>query len=322
MDEKANTKPINLILDSGAFSAWMKQSEINLDEYIQFCLENLDVISYVVNLDVIPGKFGQKNLPPEEIERSASKGYENYLYMINHGIPKEKLIHVFHQGESFKWLKKMIREIPYIGLSPANDRTTPEKMMWLDNCMPIVTDSSGLPIVKFHGFAVTSLRLMLRYPWYSVDSTSWVMTGRMGSVLVPKFRQGRYDYMIDPFKVAVSDRSPNNKEAGKHFRTFAPVEQEIIQQYLAHKGYRIGYSEFRLETKSYKPADGERWFGPARADGLREVELVVEPGLANDYMQRDELNIVYFLDLEAALPGWPWAFKLKTDHAVKGGFGL
>lgn len=315
-------KPIDLILDSGAFSAWMKQTKINLDEYIDFCLENLDVITYIVNLDVIPGKFGQKSLPAIEIERSASKGYENYLYMLSRGIPKEKLIHVFHQGEDFKWLKKMVGEIPYIGLSPANDRTTPEKMMWLDSCMPLVTDSSGMPAVKFHGFAVTSLRLMLRYPWYSVDSTSWVMTGRMGSVYVPKFRQGQYDYMIDPFKVAVSDRSPSNKEAGKHFRTYSPLEQQVIQEYLDHKSYKIGHSEFRLEHKDYKPQENERWFGGARPDGLREVELIIEPGLANDYMQRDELNIQYFLDLEKALPEWPWPFRLKTNHSNQGGFGL
>lgn len=156
----------------------------------------------------------------------------------------------------------------------------------------------------------------------SVDSTSWVMTGRMGSVLVPKFRQGRYNYMIDPFKVAVSDRSPSNKEAGKHFRTYSPLEQRVIQEYLNHKGYKIGHSEFRLEHKDYKPQESERWFGAARPDGLREVELIIEPGLANDYIQRDEINIIYFLDLEKALPKWPWAFCLKTDHAVKGGFGL
>jgi hypothetical protein len=152
----------------------------------------------------------------------------------------------------------------------------------------------------------------------SVDSASWVMTGRMGSVLVPK----RGDYLVDPFKVAVSDRSPSKGEAGKHFKTFSPMEQDIITEYLDHKGYKIGSSEFRFENKNYKPVAGERWHGPARSDSQREVELVIEPGLSNDYMQRDELNIIYFLDLEAALPAWPWAFKLKTNHAVKGGFGL
>jgi hypothetical protein len=144
------------------------------------------------------------------------------------------------------------------------------------------------------------------------------MTGRMGSVLVPK----RGNYLIDPWKVTVSDRSPSKGEAGKHFKTFSPMEQDIITEYLNHKGYKIGFSEFRFENKNYKPGEGERWHGPARTDGSREVELVIEPGLSNDYMQRDELNILYFLDLENAMPVWPWPFQLKTNHMIKGGFGL
>lgn len=160
------------MLDSGAFSAWTKKINIDLDEYIDFCLQHLDYIDYVINLDVIPGEFGQKALPVEEIERSASEGWANYEYMTKQGIPKEKLIHIFHQGEDFKWLEKIVDAMPYIGLSPANDRSTSEKMQWLDDCMKYVCDDKGYPKVKWHGFAVTSLRLMFRYPWYSVDSVA------------------------------------------------------------------------------------------------------------------------------------------------------
>lgn len=272
-----------LWMDSGAFTAWTRKEQIDLDEYIQFCLDRIDIIAYVVNLDVIPGEFGQKNLPPEEIERSAGLGYQNYRYMLSKGIPKDKLIHVFHQGEDFKWLKKLVTEIPYIGLSPANDRTTPEKIMWLDQCMPYVTNRDGYPIVKFHGFAVTSLRLMLRYPWYSVDSTSWQMHASYGHIIVPTFQNGQYDYESNPLILTISKESPQIKNAGKHFDTLPPMAQQIITNYIESKG-------FVLEE------------------------------LQTDYLKRSEMNVIYFKDLSEKLT--PWPNKRFEFLAQVGGFGL
>ncbi|MBU0777726.1 hypothetical protein KKF82_05670 [Patescibacteria group bacterium] len=271
---------VSIMLDSGAFSAWNTGKNIDLYEYITFCKDNLSALDYIVNLDKIPGKYGQKHLSPEQIEESTRVGWENYEYMIKKGIPKEKLIHVFHQGESFKWLEKIVDLMKYIGLSPANDRTTQEKILWLDDCMKYVLDSEGFPIVKFHGFGVTSLKIMLRYPWYSVDSTSWVLTSRFGSVFVPKKKQGKYVYDENSWKVCVSNKSPSQSEAGKHYSTFAEIEKEEILRYFNLKGYTI-------------------------------------EELADDYKKRDELNIIYFLDLEKSIPERR-QFKLTSS----GGFGI
>lgn len=304
---------ISLILDSGAYSAWVKKVDINIEEYIQFCLDNLSYLDYIVNLDVIPGEWGQKSPSQEERERSASLGYKNYYYMIDRGIPKDKLIHVFHQGEEWAWLIRMVKEIPYIGLSPANDRTTDEKRVWLDQCMDFVTDKTGMPLVKFHGFGVTSFDLMLRYPWFSVDSTSWVLTGRFGSVFVPLRRKNKSVYNEQPWKVCVSNRSPSNKEEGKHITTFVEMEQEVIFSYFEEKGFKLGRSEIRQESSKYSLKENEKWSGKEE-NGKRAVEVIIELGLCNDYKQRDELNIIYFTDLEKNLPQWPWAWKRKGTN--------
>lgn len=299
---------ISLILDSGAFSAWTRKSQIDIDEYIRFCKDNLSYIDYIVNLDVIPGSPGQKNLPAFEIERSASKGYENYLYLIKSGLPKEKIIHVFHQGEKFKWLKKMVAEMEYIGLSPANDRTTSEKIVWLDLCMRHVLDKQGMPIVKFHGFAVTSLVLLVRYPWYSVDSTSWCMTSRLGAVYVPRRKDNKWCYRDEVLIVSVSSRSPNKQIEGKHIDFFPPEIKKEIFSYFEEKGYCLGKSNFRRESKNYKLKKNERWFGK-EVEGFREVEEIEEQGLCNNYKERDNLNIDFFLDFEKNQEMWPWSFK-------------
>lgn len=305
-------KKVDLLLDSGAFSAWNQGVHIDIDKYIDFCLEHEPYLDYIVNLDVIPASPGIKKISKSEIERSASEGWKNYEYMLKKGIPKEKLIHVFHMNEDYTWLQRMVKEIPYIGLSPANDRTTPEKQKWLDECMNYVCGANGMPLVKWHGFGVTSLRLMLRYPWYSVDSTSWVVTGRTGSVYIPRFRDDKYIYDEDSWKVCVSTRSPSKGEAGQHhIDTFSPRIKQILLDYIHDKGFVLGKSEFKMESDKYELKADEKWFGKA-IGGEREVEIIIENGLSNDYKLRDELNIIYFLDLEKSMPKWPWAFKREV----------
>ena len=68
-------REIGLLIDSGAFSAWTQGKEINLvDDYIDFCLQYIDIADAVLNLDVIPGR-PYKKLTPEEYEKSAEQGW-------------------------------------------------------------------------------------------------------------------------------------------------------------------------------------------------------------------------------------------------------
>lgn len=300
MENKKNK--VNLFLDSGAFSAFTQGIEIDIQAYIAFIKEHEQYLEVYANLDVIGDAEG--TLKNQKIMEAAGL----------------KPIPCFHAGEDFKYLKNYVDNYPYIAIGGVAQLRDKKKLIaFMDKCFAeYICRPDGLPKTKVHGFAVTGLDLMLRYPWFSVDSTSWVVTGRMGGVFVPKHRQGKYVYNENSWKVSVSTQSPNKSEAGEHIDTFSPAEQRVILDYFKAKGYVLGRSEFKTEAETYELADGERWVGKA-AGGKREVEIVVEPGLSNDYMQRDELNIIYFLDLEKSMPAWPWVFKL---HASKTGFGL
>jgi hypothetical protein len=168
-----------------------------------------------------------------------------------------------------------------------------------------------------HGFGLTSLPLMLRYPWYSVDSTTWLMTSRMGSIYIPRWKNGKWVYDEMSWKVAVSNRNPNKDDKGKHITTMLPTEKEIFLRYIHEKGYRLGKSDFKKVDQNYTLAKNERWVGkkPTDRTSKREVEIIVEPGICNMYDLRDEMNIIYFLDLERSIPEWPWPF-VKRERKI------
>lgn len=295
-----NKNKIDLFLDSGAFSAWTRGAKIDIQEYIAFIKKYQDSISLYANLDVIGN--------PEA-------SWENQKIMESAGL---KPLPCYHYGEDKKWLIKYLDHYDYIALGGMVRTTSSKKLvLWLDEAFSkFICDKDGLPKVKTHGFGLTSFNLMLRYPWYSVDSTSWVVTGRLGSVFVPRFRKGSWIYDKPSWKICVSSRSPNKSEAGKHIDSFSPIQKDIIFSYFDSKGYKLGKSEFHTEKVDYELKQGEKWFGKALG-GLREVEVILEPGLCNDFRFRDELNVIYFVDLEKTIPPYPRRFQIR-----KSGFGF
>lgn len=238
---------VDLILDSGAYTAWKKQETLKVEGYIDFINKHKDCLWEYVNLDVIPGAFGKKP-SRDEVEASAAKGWENLIKMRDAGL---RAMPVFHMGERRYWLERMIGEgFDYIGISPANDRTTKQKQAWLDEIFGFLCGDKGFPQIRTHGFGMTSLPLLYRYPWFSADSVSWILFGAYGFVLIPfKKRDGvGYDYTTPPYTVHVSDRSSSETEeapnsaaidGAKMFDSVGPNMQKYIRNYLESEGFSL-----------------------------------------------------------------------------------
>jgi hypothetical protein len=178
---------MKLFLDSGAFSVWNKNKTIDLEAYIAFCKKYASNLDCIASLDCIPGQPYKKVTIPQANE-AAQQGFINYTKMLRSGLPEDKVLHTFHMGDPEQWLEKLIRiGAPYIGISPANDKTTEQKVKWLNqSCVPLITDGKGNAKVKFHGFAVTAPKLIFDYPWESVDSSSWRLCGGgFGIIFIP-----------------------------------------------------------------------------------------------------------------------------------------
>jgi hypothetical protein len=299
METKNKKNKVNLFLDSGAFSAFSQNAEINIHEYIAFIKKNKKYIDVYANLDVISSKT-------ITVEKSAEGTLRNQKLMEKAGLSP---LPCFHFGEPIKYLENYIKKYKYVALGGMVPISNKDLKPWLDHLyLKHICDRDGMPKVKIHGFGMTSLTLMLRYPWWSVDSTSWVVTGRMGGILIPRKSNGKYDYSKNPLKVTVSSKSPATKKKEAHFLSCSPAQQRIFREYFEEKGFVLGESTFRKENpKTYTLAKNEKW--NKKKESI--VETIVSHGICNDYKLRDELNIMYFLDLEKRMEPWPWAFRLN-----------
>ena len=290
-------KKVELFLDSGAYSAWSQKKEIDIHAYIKFIKDNKKAIAIYANLDDI---------------NSPDKTWENQKIMEKAGL---KPLPVYHFGEDDKYLVRLLdKGYDYISLGGMVPISNTILVQWLDRIFSkYLTDKKGMPKVKVHGFGLTSLRMMLRYNWYSVDSTSWVITGRMGSIYIPRKKKGVWVYDEDSWKVTVSSRSPGLGEKGKHFHTMREGEKKILLNYIESKGYKLGKSSFIKVPQDTVIKDHQRWAEkkPKDSTTFRELEVIEVDGVSNRYQLRDEMNILYFLDLEKSIQKWPWAFKKK-----------
>lgn len=286
---------IDLFLDSGAFSAYAMKKEINITDYINFIKENEKHITVYANMDVIGD--------PE-------KTLENQKIMEAEGLSP---LPCFHQGEDTKYLEHYVENYEYIcvgGMASKrfNYNTT---IANLDTYFTLVCSSSGIPKVKVHGFGITAIPMVLRYPWYSVDSSTWVVFARYGKIIVPRRKNNVWVYDTTTNAYTVSFQNLNSEN---HIYSLSPILQKDILDYIEEKGYCIGESKLVTVKDGYVLKENEVWAN--KKENL--VEKVIIRGLGNDYKLRDELNILYFLDLQASIPEWPTVF----EHMKRRGFGL
>jgi len=214
-------KKIQMFLDSGAYSAMTQKLSININEYIGFIKDNYDVISYYANLDVIG---------------SAEKTLENHKIMQDAGLNP---LPVFHLSEDPKFLLNYMETNDYIAVGGAAGKLQgPALRRFLDRIWVkyLLTDE-GFAKVKIHGFGITAIPLLHRYPWFSVDSTSWCRSAGVGIILVPYPNEdgSGWDYTRTPHSLDISERSKFLQFRNKHFENYPEPIRISIQKYLKEK---------------------------------------------------------------------------------------
>jgi hypothetical protein len=309
-------------LDSGAFTQWTLAQKFYderktngagrwdyystdlffqyLDDYAAFIKKHHYAIDLYANLDVIG---------------NAKLTWRNQKLLENLGL---KPVPVIHYGTSLKWLEFYMKKgYEIIGLGGLVGSTAEDGCKrWIDQAFEMTCPApERLPVVKLHGFGVTTYSLLINYPWYSVDSTSWTKVGAFGGILIPHLRAGRWDFSEQPYLMKVADdkekedpdakseakgfittgpksRNPDRRKAGKHLLTLSGAERETIKKWLKHIGVPMGEMD--------------------------EHGVAIEHGVCTHHVYRKAANLLFFEELRKWLPDWPWKFKSTRNK----GFGL
>lgn len=149
-------KHYDVLIDSGAFSAMNSNKDINIDEYCQF-IKATEVRKYA-GLDVIG-------------DAKATR-YNNEYMIKEHGLSP---IPTFHMGSKLEDLDALL-SYGYIALGGLVFSSGIENhcdLAWAHIL-------KNKPNLKVHGFGLTNIDLMERYPWHSVDSSSFKGCKRFG----------------------------------------------------------------------------------------------------------------------------------------------
>lgn len=194
-----------------------------MDDYVRFIKRNKIAIDLYANVDVIP--------EPELTWR-------NQQYLESKGL---KPVPVVHSGTDIKWLQHYVnRGYKLIGLGGLVGKMK-RSMPWLDAMFSyLCATSDRKPIVDIHGFGVTNFTIMSRYPWYSIDNTSYSKAAAYGGVYVPQKRNGEFVFNRPPYVLKVSEDSPAQEKKGSHYLTISGQEKEIITEWMSEIGIPIG----------------------------------------------------------------------------------
>jgi hypothetical protein len=180
--DKLTYRPKDLTLDSGAFTAWNSGKSVDIVEYAEWCLQwqAKNPSLRAVNLDVIPGEAGRTSTPQER-KLGMEQSLKNADYLRGRGISIEE---VFHQDEPYEFLDHLVSRLPkgdVLCISPRNDVSKKKRLLWLQNTLSHLVKTVGRDnLPKMHGLAVTSKDLMLAFPFYSADSSTYSTPARFG----------------------------------------------------------------------------------------------------------------------------------------------
>jgi len=287
-------------LDSGAFSQltlsieyakehnckrWKyyrtKEFKEYMDGYAAFIKKYKKGIDYYTNLDVIHNpKLTWKN--------------QQYLEK-EHGLSPVPVVHFNSDSKQLykiglHWLGHYIDHgYEMIGLGGiAKEATRSEGTRWFDACFNLICDKdTRLPQVKIHGFGVSSVKWWLRYPWYSIDSTSIYKKAGYGWILVPRKKGDSFDFTQPPFHVKISDASSFIDVWGKYYDAYSEDSErkKNIDDWLKYINVPLGHA--------------------------------AQVGVRNDWTYRVIANYCYYDLMFKTLPEWPWPFGIKIPQTLK-----
>jgi hypothetical protein len=237
--EKAPEREI--MLDSGAFSAWSKGSEVDLDDLLSIYSEMVEKYAdkfrymWLINLDKIPGERGRSGTKEEIAE--AIKISDRNFEILSKEFPG-MVIPVFHQDESNARLREVCQQSKYICLSPRNDVKEKERRNWAQQKHQLVP-----PEKWTHGLATTGEFMMKEAPWRSVDSATWTQVAGYGKIMV--YNEGEF------FMNNTSEHSSYRRKYYEHTDHLPALDRQTLLERLDECGVTYDQCRVSYDVRAY-----------------------------------------------------------------------
>ena len=164
---------LDVFADSGAYSAWSVGARVEPAAYTDWVRRWQHWFGLVAGPDVI----GDAAATAQETRT------------MREALPDVCVVPTFHVGEPWPVLEAYAKEYPYLALGGMVPYTRQRALLgaWLDKAFRLLPAGK-----KVHGFGLTTWELLLRYPWASVDSSSWTAGFRFGSLALFDRQRGRF----------------------------------------------------------------------------------------------------------------------------------
>jgi len=215
-----------IMLDSGAYSAWRAGKEVDFKEYMRYLHYLIDKYPDAdfeyVNLDVIG---------------DGEKSYKNWMTMRDNGLNP---MPVWHLTSSHSWLVKYLKLTDRVALSWFGQMPYRRRILSLDYLWTkYLTNDKNMATARVHGMGVADFRILQRYPWDTVDSTSWLLTAAMGDVFVPKRKKGEWSYDVRPNRVTMSGKVLRWSHGRVLGHRLSQHEQKAVEEYMKVAGGEV-----------------------------------------------------------------------------------
>lgn len=257
-----------------------------VDDYCDFIVKYKEAFDLFANLDVIGNpKLTWRN--QQYIEKKLEK----------HGL---RPVPCVHYPTDHKWLTfYMDKGYEIIGLGGlVGNMSKPDCKKWLDKAFNIICDTKDrCPKVKIHGFGVSACKVLIRYPWYSVDTAGWDKVASFGGVYIPQKRNGKFVF----YEIDEKGKPILNKEG-----RLIPLEPNTVQvsmESIPKKKhlYKCPAAEIRVVEEWLKQIDIP--MGKINAKGE-----IIEKGVVTWHVARRIANMVFLFEMQKHMPDYPWPF--------------
>ena len=171
--EEFFNKKSNLLIDSGAFSAFNSGKKIDINEYAEF------IKNYIL---VWKKKLKSLNFINLDVIGDAEKSWKNQHKLEKLNVNTIPVIH--QEGFKKRHLDRACNEYNYFAVGGLVGKNRKKEVIpFLDYCYKLIFEyyKKNKKLIKVHLLGVASEKILYRYPCFSCDSTIFMKLFRFGS---------------------------------------------------------------------------------------------------------------------------------------------